>query len=118
MYLERMRLSTSTILHGQHGLWGDTFCIRWVSKWLKIAIAIWSTTTKQKYLHFNNNITKHTYSILFHDKNPIGGHYKPIISKKYTYLTIIHHQFTSQTFVLFYKVIGNKLHLKCEFKVS
>ena len=44
-YFSKMRLSTSPTLPAhERGLWGDTFCIRWLSNWLNISVGIWSLT--------------------------------------------------------------------------
>ena len=45
-YLHKMRYSASTnIKESERGLWGDTFCIRWLAKWLDISIALMLETT-------------------------------------------------------------------------
>lgn len=72
IYMQRMRLSAVPRLDSkEYGLWGDLFCIKWLSKWLNVQICVWSSTTKSKYLHFNEESQGNTYSILFHDENPI-----------------------------------------------
>ena len=68
----------------QRGLWGDTFCIRWVAKWLNISIGIWSLNRKTRYLLFNPTANINPYCILFHDANPSSGHYEPLLYKKLT----------------------------------
>lgn len=81
-YLRRMRLSaTETNSLGESGLWGDTFCIHWLSLWLDTPICIWSLTRKKPYLYFNKDVPHPTISILFHDINPLAGHYEPIFSR-------------------------------------
>jgi hypothetical protein len=53
-YISKMRLSVSaTLSPHERGLWGDTFCIRWLAKWMNISIGIWSLTRKRIYLLFN-----------------------------------------------------------------
>ena len=45
-YLHKMHYSASTnIKESAQGLWGDTFCIRWLAKWLDISIALMLQTT-------------------------------------------------------------------------
>jgi hypothetical protein len=79
-YFSKMQLSGSTILPAhERGLWGDTFCILWLSKWLNISIGIWSLTIKTRYLLFNKTASSDPYCILFHDANPISGHYEPLL---------------------------------------
>ena len=43
------------------------------------------------YLHFNSNLSKDTYDILFHDENPIVGHFEPLLCKKII-STSFHHE--------------------------
>jgi exonuclease III len=82
-YLSRMRLSASPNLNiNKRGLWGDTFCIRWLAKWLNIPVAVWSLTRKTRYLYFNKDANIDPYCILFHDANPVCGHYEPLLYKK------------------------------------
>jgi hypothetical protein len=82
-YLSKMRLSASaTLPPHERGLWGDTFCIRWLAKWLNISIGIWSLTRKRRYLLFNKTASRDPYCILFHDANPLSGHYEPLLYKK------------------------------------
>jgi hypothetical protein len=82
-YLSRMRLSASPNLNiNNRGLWGDTFCIRWLAKWLNIPVAVWSLTRKTRYLYFNKDANIDPYCILFHDANPVCGHYEPLLYKK------------------------------------
>lgn len=60
-YLHKMRCSTSTnIKEYDRGLWHDTFCIRWLAKWLDISIEVWSLKRKTRYFLFN----QHDNSIL------------------------------------------------------
>ena len=81
-----MRLSAIEVnILGESGLWGDTFCIHWLSLWLNIPICIWSLTHKRSYLHFYKNASHSTISILFHDVNPLDGHYEPRFSKVTAY---------------------------------
>lgn len=85
-YLHRMRLSATEINgNGETGLWGDTFCLKWLALWLNIPICIWSTTHKVMYLHFNKDACNPTISILFHDTNARVGHYEPVFSRLNTY---------------------------------
>lgn len=67
------------ITNDELGLWGDIFCIQWLSKWLNIGICVWSSTMGKKYLHFNEFLTSKPYSLLFHDVNPVSGHFEPLI---------------------------------------
>ena len=79
-----MRYSASTnIKESERGLWGDTFCIRWLAKWLDISIAVWSLTRKTRYLLFNQHENAIPYCILFHDANPVSGHYEPLVYQKF-----------------------------------
>ena len=40
-YIRRMRLSAiSTMTSNECGLWGDLFCIKWLSKWLNIEVCV------------------------------------------------------------------------------
>jgi hypothetical protein len=58
-YLSKIRLSASTTLPPhERGLYGDTFCIRWLAKWLNISIGIWSLTRKRRYLLFNKTTSR------------------------------------------------------------
>lgn len=61
------------------GLWGDIFCIHWLSNWLKIQICVWSTTVGKKYLHYNKSLQSERYYLLFHDANPRSGHFEPLL---------------------------------------
>jgi hypothetical protein len=82
-YLHKMRFSASTNLNQtERGLWGDTFCIRWLDKWLNVSIGIWSLTKKTRYFLFNKDENTEQYCILFHDANPINGHFEPLIFQK------------------------------------
>jgi hypothetical protein len=48
-YFSKMWLSASAILPAdERGVWGDTFCIWWLSKWFNISIGMWSLTRKKK----------------------------------------------------------------------
>jgi len=83
-YLHKMRYSASTnIKESDRGLWGDTFCIRWLAKWIDISIAVWSLTRKTRYLLFNQHENAIPYCILFHDANPVSGHYEPLVYQKF-----------------------------------
>jgi hypothetical protein len=82
-YLNKMSRSTSIeIAIDNRGLWGDIFCIHWASNWLKIPIRVWSKSRMKSYLHFNLNLSTNTYDILFHDENPLAGHFEPLLCKK------------------------------------
>ena len=83
IYLQRMKMSAPFLIPPEHrGLWGDIFCIKWLSKWLKISIRVWSSMNKKIYLHFNSTLSKNTYDILFHDQNPLGGNFQPLLCKR------------------------------------
>lgn len=83
-YLHRMHCSASTnIKESDRGLWGDTFCICWLAKWLDISIAVWSLTRKTRYFLFNQHENTIPYCILFHDENPVSGHYEPLLYQKF-----------------------------------
>lgn len=83
-YLHKMRYSASTnIKESDRGLWGDTFCIRWLAKWLDISIAVWSLTRKTRYLLFNQHENAIPYCVLFHAANPVSGHYEPLVYQKF-----------------------------------
>ena len=78
-----MRLIASLNVNGnERGIWGDTFCIWWLVKWLKISIVVWSLTRKTRYLYFNKDSNIDPYCILFHDANPVCVHYEPLLYKK------------------------------------
>jgi hypothetical protein len=82
-YFSKMWLFASPILLAhERGLWGDTFCIRWLSNWLNISIGIWSLTRKTRYLLFNKTTSNNPYCILFHDDNVVSGHYEPLLYRK------------------------------------
>jgi hypothetical protein len=82
-YFSKLRLSASPILPAhERGLWGDTFCIRWLSNWLNISIEIWSLTRKTRYLLFKKIASNNPYCILFHDANADSGHYEPLQYRK------------------------------------
>jgi hypothetical protein len=82
-YFSNMWLFASATLPAhERGLWGDTFCIWWLAKWLNISIGIWSLTRKRRYLLFNKTASRDSYCILFHDANPLSGHYEPLLYKK------------------------------------
>ena len=71
-YLRKMRFPASNSnFESERGLWGDTFCIRWLSKWLNILIGLWSLTMKTRYLFFNHDLDTIPLNILFHDTDPI-----------------------------------------------
>jgi len=81
-YISKMRLSTSaTLPPHERGLWGDTFCMQWLAKWLNISIGIWSLTRKRRYLLFNKTASIDPYCILFHDAIPLSGHYETLLYK-------------------------------------
>ena len=81
-YLHKMRFSASNRnFQSERGLSGDTFFIRWLSKWLNIPIGVWSLTMKTRYLFFNHDLDKIPLNILFHDTNPISGHFEPLLYK-------------------------------------
>ena len=76
-YLRRMQISAArTNVAGEIGLSGDTFCIHWLGRWLKLPICIYSLTHRKPYLHFNIDASHPLLSILFHDSNPIAVHYE------------------------------------------
>jgi hypothetical protein len=82
-YFSKMWLSASAALPAhERGLWGDTFCIRWLSNWLNISVGIWSLTRKRRYLLFNKGASGNPYCILFHDANGLSGHYEPLLYRK------------------------------------
>jgi hypothetical protein len=82
-YFSKMRLSASPILPAhQRGLWGDTFCIRWLPNWLNISVGIWSLTIKTRYLLLNKTTSDNPYCILFHDVDALSGHYEPLLYRK------------------------------------
>jgi len=78
-----MWLSTSPILPAhERGIWGDTFCIRWLSNWLNLSIGIWPLTRKTRYLLFNKIAHENPYCFLFHDANSVSGHYETLLYRK------------------------------------
>ena len=80
LYLDKMSKSASThIPLESRGLWGDIFCIHWLSNWLKIPIRVWSKTNMKIYLHFNSTIARNSIDILFHDEDPLNGHFEPLL---------------------------------------
>jgi hypothetical protein len=82
-YFSKIRLFASPVLPAhERGLWGDTFCIRWLSNWLNISVGIWSLTRKTRYLLFNKTTSDNPYCILFHDANALSGHYEPLLYRK------------------------------------
>ena len=82
-YFSKMWLSTSPILPAhERGIWGDTFCIWWLSNWLNISVGIWSLTRKTRYILFNKTASNNPYCMLFHDANVVIGHYEPILYRK------------------------------------
>jgi len=79
-YFSKMWFFASAIIPThESGIWGDTFCIWWMSKWLNISIGIWSLTRKTRYLLFNKTASSDPYCILFHDANPVSDHYEPLL---------------------------------------
>jgi hypothetical protein len=85
MHFSKMRLSAYRIMPAhERGIWGDTFCIRWLSKWLNISIGIWSLTIKTTFLIFNKTASNNPYYILFHDANVVSGHYEPLLYIKFS----------------------------------
>jgi hypothetical protein len=84
-YLSKMWLYASANQpENERGIWGDTFFIRWLANWINISITVWSVTRKRRYLIFNKNASRDLYCILFHDNNPLGGHYEPLLYKIYS----------------------------------
>jgi hypothetical protein len=82
-YFSKMRLFTFAIIPAhERGLWGDTFCIWWLPKWMNISIGIWSLIRETIYLLFNKIASCDPYCILFHDDNPVSGHYEPLLYRK------------------------------------
>jgi hypothetical protein len=82
-YFSKMRLSASPVLPAhERGLWGDTFCIWWLSNWLNILVGIWSLTRKTRYLLFNKTASNNPYCMLFHHSNALIGHYEPLLYRK------------------------------------
>ena len=97
VYLEQMSKSASSLLPLEdRGLWGDMFCIHWLSKWLSIPIRVWSKTKMKPYLYFNSTLVNNTYDILFHDENPLAGHFEPLLCKKQIHM-INDHLHTEKT---------------------
>ena len=85
-YLHRINFSTNpTIGNSEIELWGDVFCIYWLSKWLNIQVCVWSLTRGKKYLHFNRTSHVESYSLLFHDNNPLCGHFEPLVCSKFNF---------------------------------
>ena len=82
IYLDKMcKSAVIDILPEDRGLWGDIFCVHWASNWLRRPIRIWSKSQARSYLHFNSTLSTDTYDILFHDENPLAGHFEPLLSK-------------------------------------
>ena len=81
-FVECVLLHLIAILQSERGLWGDTFCIRWLSKWLNIPIGVWSLTMKTRYLFFNHHLDTIPLKNSFHDTDPISGHFEPLLHKK------------------------------------
>jgi hypothetical protein len=103
-YFSKMWLSTSATLHAyQRGLWGDTFCIRWFSKWLNISIGIWLLTRKTSYLLFNIIASCSMMPIL---SVVIMNHYS---IENYPYAILEDLIFTCHSFAETFNHIGNKL---------
>ena len=78
-----MRLYAST--NGvaiEQGLWGDTFCIRWISNWLNISVVVWSLKNTERNFLFNKDANTNPYCILYHDTNSDCGHYEPLLCKR------------------------------------
>jgi len=87
-YFHRMQLPASQNNgESESGLWGDTFFIRWLAKWLGISIGIWSVKNKTRYLLFNGSASNCPYSVLFDDTNPLSGHYEPLLYNKICIVT-------------------------------
>lgn len=85
IYLDKMaRYTSNNIPLGSRGLWGDIFCIHWLSSWLKIPIRSWSKTKMRIYLHFNSSLMANTLDILFHDEDPLNGHFEPLVHRQLT----------------------------------
>ena len=82
-YLSKMWLSAFAMFPSkERGLWGHTFCIQWLSKWLNIPIGMWSLTKKTRYLLFNRTTSNDPYCMLFHDANPVSGYYESLVYRK------------------------------------
>jgi hypothetical protein len=82
-YFSNIRLSASPVLPThQRGLWGDTFCIQWLSNSLNISVGIWSLTRKARYLLFNKTASENPYCILFNDVDALNCHYEPLLYRK------------------------------------
>ena len=37
------------------------------------------------YLHFNSTLANNIYDILFHEENPLAGHFEPLLCKRQTH---------------------------------
>jgi hypothetical protein len=120
-YFSKMRLSASPVLPAhERGLWGDTFCIRWLSNWLNISVGIWSLTRKTRYLLFNKTTSDNPYCILFHDANVVSGHYEPLLYRKmsicnvegaHIYLSLIFKDLESQWKQIMHRIDCHGLQL-------
>ena len=80
-----MQISAYTSATGiEQGLWGDTFCIRWIANWLNILVVGWLLKNKSRYFLFNKDTNTSPYCILFHDTNSDCKHYESLLYKKTT----------------------------------
>ena len=80
-YLDRMsQTSSQPNEKNLYGVWGDIFCIKWFSNWLKVPIVVWSLMKQRTYIHFNTNTMGYCYNILFHDQIPAAGHFEPFLT--------------------------------------
>jgi hypothetical protein len=120
-YFSKMQLSASPVMPAhRRGLWGDTFCIQWLSNWMNISVGIWSLTRKTRYLLFNKTASDNPYCILFHDANALSGHYEPLLYKKMSicniegpriYLSVVCKDLQSQLKWILHGIDCHGLHL-------
>jgi hypothetical protein len=116
-----MWLSASAILPThERGIWGDTFCIRWIFKWINISIGIWSLKKKIRYLLFKKTASSDPYFIFLHDANHVSGHYEPLMYGKlsicniggpHIYLSLICKDLESQWKWIMCRIHGHGLQI-------
>ena len=119
VYLQKMSRSASIqIAPRERGLWGNIFCMHWMSNWLKIPIWIWSSTQMKSCIHFNSNIDTKIYDILFHDEHPLDGNFEPLLNESQLISSIFDIEKPNNALLQMDKKTKNNLNIKYNLKTK
>ena len=113
-FVECVFFASNSNFQSERGLWGDTFCIRWLSKWFNIPIGVWSLKMKTRYLFLNHDLDSIPLNIFFMIQILLVDILNPYYTKDYLDATL-YQIIPCHLFANILKTIINPLFMKCKF---